>query len=127
MNQEEKEHPSVDDDLPLRIPLPPSPDISVQESSTPPPSLPLHARPATPFAPSAPPADEPRHDDGPTIEVKLEESEPAIPSASCTCAERLCVLENELEETKRAIAQRDEEMVDLRRAVNQLRMATLGR
>ena len=116
-----------DEDLALHIPLPPSPDASFEDPGglSQPVSLSLHHRPPTPFALNASQAD--TEPDVQAIDAPVE----TLPASStpvasnCACAERLLSVECELEETKQAIATRDAELVELRKAVNELRMATL--
>jgi hypothetical protein len=135
--ENEGEKDQLDDDLPLRIPLPPSPDSSLEEPSLQhqPRSQSLHKRPPTPFAADVSETDTELATGNVGEPVRPEDNpvQPAIASGDvavhlcCACAARLLTLEHKLEETKRAVAQRDEELVELRLAVSELRMATLGR
>ncbi|GJE90399.1 hypothetical protein PsYK624_065300 [Phanerochaete sordida] len=125
-----------DDDLPSRIPLPPSPDPS-EEAPVRPRSGSLRGRPPTPYAsPNASLLDggdaeedatQGQNMDTPSPTQSPNEPRPPQHTSDCTCAERLDVLERELEETKQAVSQRDEELVELRRQVHELRVAALGR
>lgn len=105
--QEDENH----DDLPLRIPLPPSPVEDCADSPDRLASHPLRDRPPTPFA---------LHDGSD------EPSEP-VRASGCSCADRVLALEREVEDTKQAVTQRDEEIVELRRLLNELRISALGR
>lgn len=124
----------ADDDLPLRIPLPPSPDAS-DEAPARPRSRSLRDRQPTPYASPDTSLGDTAADDGGASQDEAGVRSLAEPAATasppprrvCTCAERLDSLERELEETKQAVAQRDEELVELRRQVHELRMAALGR
>ena len=97
-------HDANPEDISLLVPLPPSPTPDDPRDA---PSI--YHRPPTPFA------SDPAGDD----------LQPHV--VGCTCSVRLLVLERDLEETRRAVAQRDEAIVDLRRAITELRLATLGR
>ena len=133
-----------EDDLSLQIPLPPSP-VSDDENGEAPIRPQLRAvrdRPPTPFASfavsateSGATAEEVPGDDEGAGEPTLDSTTPdytaaeALPSRrrDYTCTDRLEVLERELEVTKRAVTQRDEEIVELRKLVQELRVAMLGR
>ncbi|EKM50281.1 uncharacterized protein PHACADRAFT_188557 [Phanerochaete carnosa HHB-10118-sp] len=113
-----------DEDMSLRVPLPPSPDDS-GEAFVRSQSNALRHRPPTPYASP----DVSLMDAGATADESDGESALLLAAKGwdCTCVERLDILEREVEETKQTVAQRDEEIVELRRQVHELRMVALGR
>lgn len=110
-------------DISLLVPLPVSP-LSPESSSQSRSSL-IRDRPPTPFAFDSDDEPDKRDTDVATRAVQTEDGVDSCSTSRCACLDRVQAVERELEETRKEVASRDAELVELRRLVTEARMLAM--